>query len=87
MLGALESLDKPQFRQVTSSATIQTGTRKLVVYQISAAFENGDATIHVTLTDRDGEFSIYHFKVDSMAFVEGAGQGSSDTSSDGETSK
>lgn len=74
LLGTLESLDHPQFRQVTSSATLKTGTRKLVVYQIPAVFENGDATINVTLLDRDGEFSIYHFNVNSMAFIEAADQ-------------
>lgn len=71
-LGSLESLDRPQFREVTSSATLGEGARKRVLYQIPAVFQKGDATIYVTLTDRDGEFSIYHFKVDSMAFAETA---------------
>ena len=74
LLGTLESQSHPQFRQVTSSATLKTGTKKVVVYQIPAVFENGDATIDVTLVDRDGKFSIYHFKVNSMAFVEAASQ-------------
>lgn len=86
-LGTLRSLDRPQFRQVTSSATLKTGTRKLVLYQISAEFENGDATIDVTLTDRDGKFSIYYFKVDSMAFADSVSQDTSDRSTDGVVSE
>jgi len=84
MLGDLEYLARPQFRQVTSSATLRTGTRKLVVYQIPAEFENGDATINVTLSDRDGEFNIYNFKVDSMAFFESASQETLDAPADDE---
>ena len=69
-LGALESLGDPEFRQVSSSASLKTGTRKVVVYQIPAVFESGDATIDVTLLDRDGNFSIYFLKFNSMAFLE-----------------
>lgn len=87
LLGTLESLDHPQFRQVTSSATLNSGTRKLVTYRIPAVFENGDATINVTLLDRDGEFSIYHFKVESMAFVEAADQEQAKTVKRGEISE
>ena len=77
MLGALETLSRPQFRQVTSSATLKTGAKKVVIYEIPAVFENGAATIDVTLVDRDGDFSIYHFKINSMAFVEAASQAES----------
>jgi hypothetical protein len=77
-LGSLESLGHPEFRQVTSSATIRTGTNKFVVYQIPAEFENGDATINVTLLDLEGEFSIASFKIDSMAFAERAIQEDAD---------
>ena len=86
-LGTLDSLSRPQFRQVTSSATLKTGTKKLVVYQVPAVFENGDATIGVTLVDRDGEFSIYHFKVNSMAFLEASEETTSDISSQEDTSE
>jgi hypothetical protein len=73
-LGELKSLAHPQFQQVTSSATLRTGTKKLVFYLIPAKFENGDATMNVALVDRDGKFSVYHFRVNSMALVEGASQ-------------
>lgn len=79
-LGALESLGHPQFQQVTSSATIRTGTRKLVVYQIPAIFEKGEASIDVTLLDEDGQFSIYGFRINSMVFAELQSAETSDTS-------
>ena len=69
-LGALESLGDPVFRQASSAASLKTGARKFVVYQIPAQFETGDATIDVTLVNRDGEFSIYYIKFNSMAFLE-----------------
>ncbi len=71
-LGELKFLASPQFQQVTSSATLRTGTKKLVYYTIPATFENGDATINVALLDRDDTFSIYYFRVNSMALVESA---------------
>ena len=72
ILGELETLGHPQFLRVTSSASTKTGVRKVVFYQIPAVFENGDATIDVTLVDRDGKFSISYFNINSMAFVEAA---------------
>ena len=69
-LGALENLGRPQFRQVTSSASVRNGTQKLVFYQVPAVFEKGEASIDVTLLDEDGQFSIYAFHVRSMAFAE-----------------
>ena len=85
VLGTLKSLGHPQFRQVTSSATIRTGVRKLVVYQIPAEFEHGDASINVTLLDRGGQFSIYSFNVNSMAFAEAQSQKAIGTSKQDET--
>ncbi len=84
-LGSLESLGHPEFRQATSSAAIRAGTNTFVFYQIPAEFENGDATINVTLIDRDGDFSISNFNIDSMAFAERAIQEATNTSTVDET--
>jgi len=84
-LGTLDSLGHPQFRQVTSSATVGKGTQKLVVYQIPAVFEKGEASIDVTLLDDDGQFSIYAFRVNSMAFAEHQSGESSDAPTQDQT--
>ncbi len=72
-LGELESTDTPEFQMVSTSASTSSGARKLVTYKIAARFESGDASIELTLVDRDGEFSVYHFKINSMVFVEDNG--------------
>lgn len=74
-LGALENLGYPQFRQITSTASVREGMRKVIVYQIPAVFEAGEASIDVTILDKDGQFSIYGFKVNTMAFAERQSEG------------
>lgn len=73
-LGGLESLGTPQFQRVESSASTGSGTRKFIFYSIPAKFDNGDASIDLTVLDRKGEFSIYHFRINSMAFLDEAGE-------------
>lgn len=69
-LGRMEKLEPPQFLRVTSSATVGSGSLKLVSYVVLAKFETGDARISVDLKDDSGEFSIYRINFNSMAFLE-----------------
>ena len=69
-LGGLESLGRPRFLRVATSATARTGSMTIVSYEVPAKFENGEATIFVNLKDEDGEFSIYGFNVNSMALLQ-----------------
>ncbi len=69
-LGEMTSMDAPEFRNVTSSATTRAGGRTIVTYVVQAKFENGDATITARLQDDDGVFTVYSFNVNSMALYE-----------------
>ena len=72
-LGDLKSIGKPDFRQVSKTASTRSGSKKLVTYSVPAVFENDDATIDLILVDRDGEFSVHYFKINSLAFIDDVG--------------
>ena len=69
-LGRLEWLGDPEFQHVMAYAGFSSGAMKRLNYVIPARFEEGDARIAITLVDRRGEFNVYHFNVDSMAFAD-----------------
>jgi hypothetical protein len=69
-LGKLNHIEKPEFRNVsTRSSFTGSGTETIVTYEILAHYENGDATITMSLLDNNSSFKIYHFNINSMALL------------------
>jgi hypothetical protein len=66
-MGILISIDEPQFKTVTISRSKEHGAMKLVSYVVEAKYENGDATIDITLKDMGDTFNIHSFNLYSMA--------------------
>jgi hypothetical protein len=69
-LGALESIEEPQFSQVTSGATVRDGANTIVTYVVLAHYGNGDAKISIRLLDLGSSFEIYHLNINSQALIE-----------------
>ena len=69
-LGALKSIDEPQFSRVTSSTTVREGAHTIITYGVLAHYENGDAQISIRLLDLGNSFEIYHFNLNSQALIE-----------------
>ena len=69
-LGALKSMDEPQFAQVSSSDTAREGANTIVTYGVVAHYENGDAQITIRLLDLGNSFEIYQFNLNSKALIE-----------------
>jgi hypothetical protein len=66
-MGVLISIDDPQFKTITVSRSKEHGAMKLVSYVVEAKYENGDATIDITLKDMGDTFNIHSFNLYSMA--------------------
>ena len=69
-IGSLISIEDPQFQNLSSSVTTDTGTLTTVLYKFTARYENGDATITLKLKPIDSGYQIYYFNVNSMALAE-----------------
>jgi hypothetical protein len=69
-LGALKSIEEPQFSQVTSGATVRDGANTIVTYGVLAHYENGDAQISIRLLDLGSSFEIYQFNLNSQVLIE-----------------
>ena len=69
-LGSFQSMEEPEFNQVLSGATIREGASTIVTYTVLTHYENGDAQITIRLLDLGKSFEVYHFNVNSTAFIE-----------------
>lgn len=69
-LGALQSMDKPEFEDVHSGTQASLGEQTIVEYNVDARYENGDATINLKLLERNGAFEIYRFNFGSEILLE-----------------
>ncbi|MEA3588648.1 hypothetical protein J6I75_09800 [Pseudidiomarina sp. 1APP75-27a] len=69
-MGKLVELGQYEFSSVTSKAITGGGSGTFVTYVVPATYENGDATLTVTLKEEDDSFSVYEFNLNSMALLE-----------------
>jgi len=69
-LGALQSIEEPQFINVSSNATVANGQQTIATYTIMAHYENGDAAITMRLLEVEGGFKIYQFHLNSNALID-----------------
>ncbi len=69
-MGALVEIGEYQFNTVTSRALTPGGSGTFVTYTVPAVYENGDAVLTITLKEEGDSFSVYHFKLDSLALFD-----------------
>ncbi|MDH3453957.1 MAG: hypothetical protein OEL80_02345 [Desulfuromonadales bacterium] len=69
-LGVLQSMAEPKFDQVHQDLQTDIGKQTIVVYDIEAKYENGDAVINLKLLDKGDALQIYRFGVSSEILAE-----------------
>jgi len=69
-MGKLKEFGKYEFTNVSSKAMAGGDSGTFVTYVVPAKYENGDATITVTLKEEQDSFSVYHFNLNSMTLIE-----------------
>jgi hypothetical protein len=69
-LGALQSMEAPEFDQVQQNLNTDIGIQTIVVYNIDAKYENGDAVINLKLLDKGESLEIYRFDFSSETLLE-----------------
>lgn len=69
-LGALQSMQEPKFDQIHQDQQTEIGKQTIVVYDIDAKYENGDAVINLKLLDKGDSLEIYRFDFSSAILME-----------------
>lgn len=69
-MGKLVEIGEYQFNTVTSRALAGGGSGTFVTYTVPATYENGNATLIITLKEEADSFSVYHFKLNSLALFD-----------------
>jgi len=69
-LGALKSMDEPEFEKAYVDQKTELGNQTIIEYNTDAKYANGDATINIKLLDRDGHYEIYSFNFSSETLIE-----------------
>jgi hypothetical protein len=62
-LGALQSMDEPEFRKAYVDQETDIGKQTIVEYEITAQYENDAAIIFLALVKKDQSFEIYRFNL------------------------
>jgi hypothetical protein len=68
-LGALQSMEEPQFEDVDTGGKTVIGMQTILEYEIDAKYEKGDAVITIKLLYRDGVFELYNFNLGSEVLL------------------
>jgi hypothetical protein len=69
-LGALQSMDEPDFIKAYLGQDTSIGKLNLLEYEVDAKYANGDAVINLKLIDKGGAFEIYRFNFSSETLIE-----------------
>ncbi|MCK4508863.1 MAG: hypothetical protein KAU27_09990 [Desulfuromonadales bacterium] len=69
-LGALQSMEEPQFEDVDTGGKTVIGMQTILEYKIDAQYENGEALLNIKLLSRDGVFELYSFNVGSEVLLD-----------------
>ncbi len=69
-LGALQSMDEPEFEKAYVDQKTELGTHTILEYNTDVKYANGDAIINIKILDRDGHYEIYSFNFSSEALFE-----------------
>lgn len=68
-MGALVEISEYQFNSVESKAVMGSESGTFVTYTIPTKYENGDATITLTLKEEGDSFSVYQFNLNSLTLL------------------
>lgn len=63
-------MEDPKFAQLHENVQTDTGNLTIVVYDINAKYENGDAVISLKLLDKGETLEIYRFDFSSAILME-----------------
>ena len=67
-LGSLQTFEEPEFVQISASTDVPYPS--LITYQVSAQYENGEATVTFVLVPVDSEtVKLWLFHIDSLALL------------------
>ena len=69
-LGALQSMEEPQFEDVDTGSKTVIGMQTILEYEVDAKYEHGEAVLNVKLLERDGSFELYSFNLSSEALLD-----------------
>ena len=64
-LGALQSIDEPEFSQVNVDQDTEIGKQTIIEYTIDARYENAKAEIILQLLERGASYEIYRLNFSS----------------------
>jgi len=70
-LGALQSIDKPEFSEAHIDQETDIGTQTIIEYKIDALYENANAEINLQLLKKGASFEIYRFNFSSEVLLPG----------------
>jgi hypothetical protein len=68
-LGALQSIEEPEFTKAHVNEETDLGLQTILEYRVDASYANGDAEIDLKLLERDGSFEIYRFNFSSEVLL------------------
>ncbi len=70
-LGDLEKFEKPEFSKIYSVGKAEEDQRNIVSYTVEADYENGDATIDISVLEgQEKSFHVHNFMINSSALSE-----------------
>ncbi len=69
-LGALKSIEEPEFQEVDTGGKTVIGMQTIVEYEVDAKYENGEALLNIKLLERNGSFELYSFNLSSEILLE-----------------
>jgi len=69
-MGSLIEVGEYQFTNVSTQSVLGGESGTYVSYIVPAKYENGDATITITLKEVGDSFQVYSFNLDSLALFE-----------------
>ena len=64
-LGALQSIDEPEFEEAHVDQETDIGKQTIVEYKVGAQYENDEAMIFLQLVEKGDSFEIYRFNFSS----------------------
>ena len=69
-MGSLISFEEPEFTKSHSYVAVGGNPRTIIVYNVDAKYENGEALLKFTLVGENDVLKLHHFNLSSMALIE-----------------
>ena len=68
-MGALVSFEEPEFESTQPYGLVKGEEKTLIVYNVDAKYENGDALLTFTLVDGKDRLELHYFNMQSEALA------------------